>query len=188
MIYAKAQTSKSLEHLHSIFVSTYGILFLGTPHNGSSKARIAATTRRIIDALVPKKVIGTSPQLLEALHEHSRILQDITNGFTPLMKNFDIYFFWESLPTNIGYTTDFVRQLSLVVYPRLSSDRSFRNHQQRQSSMELGGVLLPPTTAICVDSIVRTLQDIPLWSVSWYDIRKTPLLGLNDAGFNMRSR
>jgi protein SERAC1 len=97
-----------LEHLHSIFVSTYGILFLGTPHEGSNKAKMAATSRRMVDAVVPRKVISTTPQLLESLHEQSDVLKDITCNFTPLLKEFEIYFFWEQLPTSLPHSNDYV--------------------------------------------------------------------------------
>jgi protein SERAC1 len=31
------RTSSNVEHLHSIFTSTFAILFFGTPHNGTEK-------------------------------------------------------------------------------------------------------------------------------------------------------
>lgn len=108
LAYSASRTSKLVEHLHSIFVSTYAVLFLGTPHNGSSKANLASIGRRMIDALVPSKVWDTEGQLLDALREGSETLQNITDMFAPLMKNFRIYFFWEQEKTDFGVTKDYV--------------------------------------------------------------------------------
>ena len=83
-------------------------MFFGTPHNGSSKAQLASTGRRMIDALVPSKIWDTEGQLLEALKEGSETLQNITDMFVPLMKNFRIYFLWEQEKTDLGYRKDYV--------------------------------------------------------------------------------
>jgi protein SERAC1 len=111
LAYSASRTSKLVQHLHSVFVSTYAVLFLGTPHNGSNKASLASTGRRMIDALVPSKVCDTDGQLLDALQEGSEVLQNITDVFAPLMKNFRIYFFWEQEKTDLGTTQGYVRVL-----------------------------------------------------------------------------
>jgi hypothetical protein len=112
LAYSASRTSKSIQHVHSIYVSTFGILFLGTPHDGSSKAQLASISRRMIGALVPSKVVDTQGQLLDALQEGSEVLQNITDMFVPLMKNFHIFFFWEQEKTNMGVTQDYVHQSS----------------------------------------------------------------------------
>jgi hypothetical protein len=93
-------------------VSTYGILFLGTPHNGSSKAGLASVGSRMISALVPSKIIDTNSQLADALNEGPEVLQNITDMFAPLMKNFRVYFFWEQEKTNLGTTLAYVSHIS----------------------------------------------------------------------------
>lgn len=99
-------------HLHSIFVSSYAVLFLGTPHNGSSKAKLASIGRRMLDVMAPSKVCDTDGQLVDALQEGSETLQNITDQFAPLMKQFRIYFFWEQEKTNIGLKWDYVSHTS----------------------------------------------------------------------------
>lgn len=42
----------------------------------------------MIGALVPSKVWDSEGQLLDALEEGSKVLQNITDMFAPLMKNF----------------------------------------------------------------------------------------------------
>lgn len=108
LAYSASRTSKLVQHLHSIFVSTYGVLFLGTPHNGSSKAGLASVGSRMISALTPSKVVDTNSQLTDTLREGSEVLQNITDMFVPLMKNFRIYFFWEQEKTNLGTTLAYV--------------------------------------------------------------------------------
>ena len=114
LAYSAGRTSKSIQHVHSIYVSTFGILFLGTPHDGGNKVRLASTSRRMIGALVPSKIVDTQGQLLDALQEGSELLQNITDIFVPLMKDFRIFFFWEQDKTNMGVTQDYVRQCSFL--------------------------------------------------------------------------
>jgi hypothetical protein len=115
LAYSASRTSKLIQHVHSIFVSTYAVLFLGTPHMGSDNAKLASTGRRMIEAMVPSKVIDTDGQLLEALKEGSETLQNVTDMFAPLMKNFRTYFFWEQEKTDFGATRKYV---SFCVYVR----------------------------------------------------------------------
>ncbi|RYP75149.1 hypothetical protein DL771_002610 [Monosporascus sp. 5C6A] len=96
-----------IEHIRSIYVSTYGILFFGTPHQGSSKANLAMFAQRMV-ALVPSKVVDTDSQLVSALQESSEVLQDITDNFVPMMKRFRICFFWEQEKTSLGIKWDYV--------------------------------------------------------------------------------
>lgn len=58
--------------------------------------------------MVPSKVFDTDGKLLEALKEGSEILQNVTDMFAPLMKNFRIYFFWEQEKTDFGPTFKYV--------------------------------------------------------------------------------
>lgn len=62
----------------------------------------------MISALTPSKVVDSQGQLVDALAEGSEILQNITDMFVPLMKNFRIYFFWEQQKTDLGTTLAYV--------------------------------------------------------------------------------
>ena len=68
----------------------------------------------MISALTPSKVLDTDSQLADALHEGSEVLQNITDMFAPLMKNFRVYFFWEQEKTNLGTTLAYVRPLGAI--------------------------------------------------------------------------
>ena len=67
MIYSASRTSKHIAHLHSIFVSTHSVLFLGTPHHGSDVAKLAGIAHRTAATMMPKKILDTNDQLLNAL-------------------------------------------------------------------------------------------------------------------------
>jgi hypothetical protein len=58
---------------------------------------------------MPNKLVDTSPQLVDALATGSEVLQEITDNFTPLMKRFCLYFFWEQNKTDLVTTYDYVR-------------------------------------------------------------------------------
>ena len=62
----------------------------------------------MLDALLPSKVVSTDGQLLDALREGSETLQNISDMFIPLMKQFRIYFFWEQCKTDFGTKLDYV--------------------------------------------------------------------------------
>lgn len=83
------------------------MLFFGTPHRGSDQANLATFAQRVVD-LLPSKLVDTDSRLLDAMQSGSEILQEITDNFTPLMKRFRIYFFWEQEKTNLGVKWDYV--------------------------------------------------------------------------------
>jgi hypothetical protein len=95
-------------HLHSIYTCTYGILFFGTPHHGSSKAHLVSSLQKLASFTIPRSALQTESALVNALEEDSEILQDITDQFVPLMSNFRIYYFWEQERTDLKYTKDYV--------------------------------------------------------------------------------
>lgn len=116
LAYSASRTSKNEDHLYSIYVSTYGIMFFGTPHHGSNIVKMASIARRALTALVPKKIMDTNGQLLDALQKNSETLQNITDQFVPLMKRFRVYFFWEQEKTHLPHTNDYVRAMPIFPY------------------------------------------------------------------------
>ena len=110
--YSASRTSESIQHVHSIYASTFGILCLGTPHDGSSKAKLASTSCGMVGALVTSKIVDTEGQLLDALQEGSEVLQKITDMFAPLMNEFRLFFFWKQEKTDIEFSQDYVRSFN----------------------------------------------------------------------------
>ena len=108
LIYCESVRHTHTERLRSIYVSTYGILFLGTPHNGSDLAKWGTLLQSICTAVLPKKFFDSSPQLIEALKSNNETLQNINRLFVEIIGRYRIYFFHESKPMDLKGTRDFV--------------------------------------------------------------------------------
>lgn len=113
LIYSSEIRGIKTEHLRSVFVSTYGILFLGTPHHGSDIAQWGNRLEWICSVMLPKKVVDTQPQLVDALKKNNETLQVIDRQFIQIMSRFHIYFFHEGKPTNLKGTLRFVSMAPL---------------------------------------------------------------------------
>ena len=100
LAYSSTRTSQHIEHLYSIFASTYAILFFGTPHQGTDKEN----WRAIAHVESPRHLaqLRLDTQLLIATEKGSETLQSITEHFASLMKQFHIFFFWEELESGEG--------------------------------------------------------------------------------------
>lgn len=108
LIYSSEIRGVKTEHLRSVFVSTYGILFLGTPHHGSDIAQWGNRLEWICSVMLPKKIVDTQPQLVDALKTNNETLQVIDRQFIQIMSRFHIYFFHEGKPTNLKGTLRFI--------------------------------------------------------------------------------
>lgn len=100
------------------------------PHQGSDKTNLARFAQRMVQVFVPSKLVDTDSGLLDALQAGSEVLQEITDNFTPLMKRFRIYFFWEQEKANLGITWDYVRVFPLIpaITPYFASPRPRTKH------------------------------------------------------------
>ena len=108
LIHSKASRHSHTERTRSIYVSTYGVLFLGTPHNGSDLAKWGTLLERISSAVLPKKFFDSSDQLVQALKTNNETLQNINRLFIEIIGRFHIYFFHESKPMDLKGTRGFV--------------------------------------------------------------------------------
>ncbi|RMZ83337.1 hypothetical protein DV737_g1743, partial [Chaetothyriales sp. CBS 132003] len=108
LIHSRAARHQNLERLRSVYVATYGILFLGTPHTGSDLAKWGSLLERISSAMLPKKFFDSSPQLVNALKTQNETLQNINRLFTEIHERFHIYFFHEGKPMDLKGSREFV--------------------------------------------------------------------------------
>ena len=101
LAYSASSTSSLVAHLNDIFISTFAILFFGTPHDNINIANwlfletLPVGSRRVRHPQSTPKI-----KLLS--------LETVTNQFAPLMKKFHTYFFWEGMPTDFGGYVDFL--------------------------------------------------------------------------------
>lgn len=108
LIHSKNVRHANIERQRSIFVSTYGILFLGTPHNGSDIAKWGSLLERISHAVLPKKFMDSSPQLVQALKTNNETLQNINRLFIEIIGRYHVYFFHESKPMDFKGTMQYI--------------------------------------------------------------------------------
>ncbi|RAH45013.1 LipA and NB-ARC domain protein [Aspergillus brunneoviolaceus CBS 621.78] len=108
LIYCRSVNNEKIQHLRSIYVSTYGILFLGTPHNGSDVAKWGALLQNICSAVMPKKFMESSPHLVKALKTNNETLQNINSLFADITSRFHIYFFHETLSSDVKGTRELI--------------------------------------------------------------------------------
>ena len=108
LIYSSEISGNRTEHLRSIFVSTYGILFLGTPHKGADLAQWGSRLEDICKAVMPSKVIDSNDTLVKALKTENETLQNIDRQFMQIIARFHVFFFHEGKPTDLKGAMKFI--------------------------------------------------------------------------------
>lgn len=93
--YSKQQIGLSEIH-HHIFATTQGVVFLGTPHRGSSYAGLAVIAAKAASATLQEP----NTPLLRALMPESEILDRISEAFARMLafKELDVHSYLEELP------------------------------------------------------------------------------------------
>ncbi|KAI9743261.1 MAG: hypothetical protein M1818_003107 [Claussenomyces sp. TS43310] len=99
--YSNGLTSKSSDPSRSIFVSTYGIIFLGTPHTGSDHAKMGTILQSICNTVIPKSILHTEPHLVRTLLSDNETLQNINVHFLDIFQRFQIDFVHEAAKTEL---------------------------------------------------------------------------------------
>ncbi|EDN02164.1 predicted protein [Histoplasma mississippiense (nom. inval.)] len=107
LLYCEHLRHPRTQHIRSTYVSTYAILFMGTPHNGSDLANLGTAIQTIF-SLVPRKLFDTTPALLKTLRPDNEILQNVNRQFAEIMGRYRIYFFHESKPMDLKGTRKFI--------------------------------------------------------------------------------
>ena len=79
-----------------IFLSTYGVVFLGTPHRGSSQAGMGILAANICKAMLQ----NTNTSILRSLEQDSETLERIREAFerTITREKVKVYSFVEEIP------------------------------------------------------------------------------------------
>ncbi|EAW20855.1 tetratricopeptide repeat domain protein [Aspergillus fischeri NRRL 181] len=104
LAHSASSTSPLVAHLNEIFISTFAILFFGTPHININLANwLVLESSGVGDGRAQRPGYSQSspPKKLQSL-------ESITDQFAPLMKKFYTTFFWEGMPTDFGGYHDFL--------------------------------------------------------------------------------
>jgi hypothetical protein len=95
---------KSDDGLRSIYVSTYGVIFLGTPHNGAEAAKWGIMLQGMVDALIPRKIMTSHSQLVKTLQANNETLQNINLKFLDIYRTLKVCMVHETHPTDLKGT------------------------------------------------------------------------------------
>ncbi|KAK4042951.1 hypothetical protein C8A01DRAFT_32894 [Parachaetomium inaequale] len=101
LLYSNDLRDPNQEDLRSIYVSTYGIIFLGTPHNGSNAAAWGGIIQRMADSVVPRKIFESESVLLKSLKKDNETLQQISSHFLDIYQRFKIHMAHENQKTDV---------------------------------------------------------------------------------------
>lgn len=100
--------SKNADDNRSVFISTYGIIFLGTPHTGADTAKWGLTLQGMVGALVPEKLMDADDQLIKTLQTNNETLQNINLHFLDLYQRFKICMVHEAVKTDLKGAKTFI--------------------------------------------------------------------------------
>jgi len=104
LLYSNDVRAHHQEDFRSIFVSTYGIIFLGTPHNGSDMAGWGRILQYMSDVVIPRRFFESESVLLRTLKKDNETLQSINNHFLDIYQRFRIHMAHENHTTDIRGT------------------------------------------------------------------------------------
>ena len=80
-----------------IFLSTYGVVFLGTPHRGSHQAGLGILAANVCRAMLQ----DANADILRSLEQDSEVLERIRDSFERMVTREEVkaYSFVEEVPT-----------------------------------------------------------------------------------------
>ena len=103
LLYSNDLRDAEQEALRSIYVSTYGIIFLGTPHTGSGLAFWGRILQGM-SALAPKRLFDSESILIKTLQRDNERLEEINMHFLDIYQRFRIQMAHENQKTNLKGT------------------------------------------------------------------------------------
>jgi hypothetical protein len=109
LAYSWTRTAPKVDHLWDQYVSTFAVLFFGTPHGDVSMSNWLdweATSHKLPRIASNTASLGRSrPSNERGAVQISRL---VNHEFSPLVRRFYLFFFWEQLPTTLGSRVDFL--------------------------------------------------------------------------------
>lgn len=156
-------------------MSTFGILFLGTPHNRSDAAKWGLLLHNICSAVLPRKLIEASPQLVEALRKDNETLQHINSLFDDIMSRFHIYLFHETRSMDVKGTRQIIVDEASAA-PHLEGVERMGIEADHSHICKFGDENAPGYEVVA-EAILRYSRQAPTVIVDrWVEERKTRVL------------
>jgi hypothetical protein len=97
LIHSDSTRSKHLYHHKSIKTSTFGIMFMGTPHQGGEGV---AWGKRLVN--IASIFVKTNDKLLNILDRDSEVLQQQLGQYTSISSDFETKFAFETKATPLA--------------------------------------------------------------------------------------
>ncbi|KAI1382088.1 hypothetical protein F4677DRAFT_14843 [Hypoxylon crocopeplum] len=113
LVYSSTRTAAKIDHLWDQFVSTFAILFFGTPHDRTLKSHWLSL-EKLANSSKHSKLTNIN-RFVRVSGDDEISFQSINVEFAPIMKQFHTFFFWEELPTAFGDRTEYVVDPSSAV-------------------------------------------------------------------------
>lgn len=104
LLYSNDVRGPHHEDFRSIYVSTFGIIFLGTPHTGSNAADWGLMLQAMADTVIPRRFFESESVLLRTLRKDSETLVNINDHFLDIYQRFRIHMAHENHKTDIKGT------------------------------------------------------------------------------------
>lgn len=107
LVYSSTRTAPKVDHLWDQFISTFAILFFGTPHGDVAKSswldfEATVSSHKYQYPRIAMNNMGGNHSRCAADRGAVQIPRLVDNDFSPLLRHFNIFFFWEQLPTPLG--------------------------------------------------------------------------------------
>lgn len=148
LLYSDSVREPATEHLRSIYVSTFAIAFLGTPHEGSGVANWGT----MLHGMVGHVGLGSEPVLIRTLRKDNETLDNLNTHFLNIMQKFEVALVYEAQKTNMLL-------IAKVVVPRKSAAPNWGGKTQtfsieanvriRTPILNLFRRLYQPSSSVC---------------------------------------
>ena len=109
LIYSSTRTAPKVVPLWDQFISTFAIFFFGTPHGKANQSNWL-TLERLARQKGEKRrtLFHAAEQFRSVGHGHAQVPQSVDTEFSPLARQFHMFYFWEGLPTSLGGHSDYI--------------------------------------------------------------------------------
>ncbi|KAK1833525.1 hypothetical protein QBC39DRAFT_302939 [Podospora conica] len=106
LLYSSTRTATKVVHLLDMYISTFAIIFLGTPHGQTNKANWLELEAMSNGQRRPLSLISSRTKYTDK--QDAQLPSYVDGEFSPLLKQFHMFFFWEELPTAFGSRSSFL--------------------------------------------------------------------------------